>query len=1238
MVRKKYFSFLVFVVWVLVGTPGFSETVPGKEFRLEHIGTAEGLSSSSVSGIIQDREGLLWFSTQAGLNRFDGYSIERYEHDPFDENSLSHNLIQTMYYEDSGVLWLGTYGGLNRFDIKKGSFTKYTHEQGSPDTLSNNVVVAVTRSSSGDLWVGTLKGLNRYDSERDEFTRYMKGDPEEGELGNDVIRALAVDNRGTLWVGTYGGLFRYIENDDSFKPFTPGPGGGESLPSPYVMSILPDPDEPDVLWTGTWGGGVSKVNTRTGRVTTYKLPHNEIYTMMFDSQNNLWVGTWGNGLYQINPHTGKIHVIENTPSVTESMSNFSDNVIYSLTEDESGIVWIGTNGSGVYKYVPWENSFRSLVHDPNDPNTISKGKITAAYFDSNGTGWFGTYNGGLNKYNPKTDSFTHYTHDPEEPGSLSNNLVNEIFRDSKGNLWIGTNEGLNKYLPKSDSFERIYPDSTTDTIAEDVVFEISEAPNGELWLGTNTSGVAVYDHETGQYRVLSHDPDNPHSISDNLVRTILHDSKGVTWVGTNDGLNRYDQKTNRFIRYFHDITRPGSSISSDNIRELLEDGEGRIWIATMGGGVSRYHRETGSFSYLTVKDGLASNHVLGVLEDQNGNLWFPTNRGISIYDPERRSFHTINESNGLLSNDLTKASVQDTEGNFYFGSAKGVSIIEDVDRNQSDFVPPIVITEFSVLGKRRELIKTGAHSYGPVVLEYTDSFLSCEFSVLDYSTPDQNTYKYKLEGFDDEWNQSERNFISYTNLDAGNYTLRIKGAGSRGNWNEKGIVIPIRVLPPWWKTNLAYTGYVFLFVLAGAIVFLRIRKNKLEAEAKIAEKERINRELDHKVKERTAEIEKSRIQAEEASKAKSLFLANMSHEIRTPLNGLIGMLSLLSKTSLQKEQKEYLEYSRISANTLNTLVNDLLDFERIEAGELKLAHETFSLKEAANYIRGLFSNAFEEKGLTLDVEVHLHNDSDVVKGDRNRVVQILTNLVSNGLKYTHQGGVRVRITLEGESEKPSYIFEVEDTGVGIAEDDLDSIFDHFTQLDNGYTKTSRGVGLGLAIVKQVTYAMNGNISVQSRLSKGTVFRVELPLEPAGEEQETTASLDKCEDTEQPQNASILICEDEAINRLYIAQYLRGLGFNIDMAKNGLEAVSKAKEGNHSVILMDLGMPHISGFEATKRIRLWERENGQKPNAIIALTAHTYEEDIQKCREAGMNDFISKPIDEKRLKQTIDKWM
>lgn len=1257
------------VAAALLGTvPAFAE-LPD-QLRLDHLGIEAGLSSSAISRIIQDDNGFIWFATQSGLNRYDGYAVERYEHDPFDRNSLSHNLIQTMYHDDSGIFWIGTHGGLNRFDPESEGFRHYESDPQSLSSLSNNVVVAITRDAEGSLWVGTLNGLNRLDSETGRFAQYMDGDPEAGELPDKVVRTLALDAHGTLWVGTYGGLSRYLPGEDAFETVADGPGGrgepdgtggsrdSEDLPSPYVMDILPDPRSDSHLWVGTWGGGVSRFNIRTGQVETFVLPHNEIYAMLMDSGGRLWIGTWGNGLYVMDPDTGEFRHFGASEGYLES--GLSHNVVYSLLEDESGIIWIGTNGGGVHKYVPWENRFTSFVHRTDDANSIPAGKVESIHVDEDGTEWFGSYGGGLSRRDPDNETITRYVYDDDDPASLSNNIVNEVYRDSRGDLWIGTNDGLNRYLPEKDEFERIYSYSDAYSLPEDVVFDIAEDPSGDLWMGTHTAGIAVRDQTSGRYRAYSHDPHDPESISDNLVRDILHDSRGNTWIATNDGLNRYDPESDGFIRYFHERD-DRRSLSNDSIRALHEDRRGRLWIATGGGGVNRYDYEADAFSFLSTADGLASNHVTGILEDHRGALWFCTNRGVSVYDPETESFRSINRSNGLLSNELTQGYAKGPDGRLYLGSQGGVTVIDPEDDAYSDYTPRIVITGLQVLGKPRPVREIEAGGYQELVLQSDESFFSVEFAALDFSSPRENTYAYQLEGFDAGWvNAGSRNFAGYTNLDPGSYVLRVKGAGSQANWNEQGLELPIRVLPPWWASSVAHVAYALLFLSAVMLAYFSIRRRGARAAARLAEQERRNAELERKVRERTAEIEQSRATAERATHEKSLFLANMSHEIRTPLNGMVGMLSLLGKTELGERQREYLRYSQVSAENLSTLVNDLLDFERIEAGELRLSHEPFSLSESAHYIDRLFEDAVRRKGLAFDVRVDLGDAADRVMGDRSRVIQVLTNLVSNAVKYTNAGRITLYVApapqdVPGAGTR-TYMLEVADTGLGIDRDHLETVFNRFTQVDSGYTKGTPGVGLGLAIVKQVVDAMGGDIEVESTPGEGSIFRVFLPLavetaaETGGNERDAdrpsvpaTNAPDRNDGggaDSRERTGTILVCEDEAISRLYLKHHLENLGYSVEVASDGIEAVERvtAAASQFSLILMDLSMPQVSGLEAARRIRAGEQRAGCEAVPIVALTAHTYEDDIRTCRDAGMDDFVSKPIQEIELKRALDRWI
>ncbi len=1231
-------SFFIFRVMLLLtqvlSGPMLMAQLPG-QLRFSHLTTRDGLSSSSVSGIIQDRQGIIWIATQAGLNRYDGYKFKTYENDPFNRNSLSHNLIQTMYLDDDGIIWLGTYGGLNRFDPVSEEFTFFDRTPEDPHSLSNNVVVAITRDAEGALWVGTLEGLNRLDEEKGTFTRYLPDPADKHSISDKVIRSLMTDRKGNLWIGTYSGLCRYVPEEDRFERFGSDPEDPESLPSPYVMAIIQDPHNDERLWLGTWGGGVTAFDTVTGTGKTFDIPAREVYQLLFDTRGRLWAGSWGSGLVVLDPVTGKnLHI--SSGNASHLQSGLSHNVVYSLFEDMSGIIWIGTNGGGVNNYVEWENRYRFIVNEPGNPDSLAEGKVTAILDDADDTIWIGVYAGGLNRYNPETGGIVRYIHDPDNPSSLSNNIVNIIFRDSRDNLWVGTNEGLNRYLPSVDGFERIYADGTEMTPPENIIYEITEDSRGNLWFGTNSFGAVRWNPDTGVYRTFTSDPEVPGTLSDNLVRSIMEDRDGEIWIGTNKGLNRFQRDTGLFTKYHYQADKP-DGLSSDNIRNIIEDSAGTLWIATTGGGLNRYHRETDSFTSISRRDGLLSNHILGAVEGVKGQLWISTNRGVNVFDSGKKTFRTIDSSNGLLSNELTAGIARGRDGSLYIGSVNGITIIKGEEDDEYHFTPPLVLTSFEVVGQPRPLEFEAEGRYGAIELDYSDRLFSFQVSALDYSAPERNQYAFRLEGFEKEWNYTgTRNYVRYTNLNPGSYTLHIIGAGSRGNWNDTGITVPIIIRYPWWSSHTAFFFYALFLTALLVFTGLWIRAGKLRAEARYSEQERINRQLDIKVKERTAEIETSRKIAEQATRAKSLFLANMSHEIRTPLTGMLGMFSLLSRTALDDPQRSLLEHSRIAAESLNQLVSDLLDVETIESGTLKLHEEPFSLTAAVRYVDSLFQERARSRNLDLRLELSIPEECDVVFGDRNRFIQILSNLVSNAIKYTDTGFVVVAVDAgsTGADGRSRYTLRVSDTGVGIPQEKFATIYESFSQLDTGYSKSSRGAGLGLAIVKQLVLAMGGEIDVKSRVGEGSEFIVCLFL-PGGQlERDSAVSAAEPELPAEAGTGEILVCEDEGINRLYLGNFLRDSGYSADLAANGREALEMASKKRYSLILMDLGMPEMDGLEATAHIR--SREEGHTP--IIALTAHTYDEDIQKCMNAGMDDFVSKPIVEKVLIEKIRQWL
>jgi two-component sensor histidine kinase/ligand-binding sensor domain-containing protein len=801
------------------------------DIKFETITVNQGLSQSSIFSIIQDRQGFIWFGTQHGLNKYDGYNCVIYKYNKFDPYSLSDIFITSIYEDKSGIIWIGTdSGGLNKFNPETESFTHYAHNPNHPDSLGANRVLSIYEDESGILWIGTDGGgLNKFNRQTEQFTRYTHNTDDSGSLSNDTVLAIYEDSLGSLWIGTDGGgLNQFNPETGHFTHYTHDLTNPHSLSSNSVLSIYED--QTGKLWIGTKGGGLNQFNRQTENFTHYlqnpaypdSLNHNTISAIVEDRFGNLWLATsswygnsYGTALDKFNPKTEKFTHYNHDFANPNSLN---DDTVASILLDNSDILWIGTAFGGVNKLDLKSPKFEHYQHSPSNPNSLSDNRIMSIYEDREGGVWIGTVNGGLDKFERQTGKFTHYRHDSNNPNSLISDSVWSIYEDSDGMLWIGTfGSGLDKFNRQTGKFTHYqHEPHNPNSLSDNTVTSIYEDSKGMLWVGTFEGGLNKFDREIEQFTHYNHDPNIPNSLSDKNVWSIYEDQSGTLWIGTfAGGLNKFDSQTGHFKHYKNNPSN-SNSLSHDRILSIYEYPSGTLWIGTYGGGLDKFDVATETFTHYTERDGLSDNGVIGILADDDGNLWISTDKGLSKFNPKTETFRNYDVGDGLQGNEFdgVKAYLKTKDGKMFFGGLNGFNAFYPDQVKDNPHIPPIVITNFQKFNKDVKL-DTAISSTKEIKLSYKDNFFSFEFAALDYTNPSKNQYAYKLEGFDKDWIYSgNRRYASYTNLDGGTYTFRVKGSNNDGIWNEEGTSIKIIITPPPWKTWWAYMLYGIALVSA----------------------------------------------------------------------------------------------------------------------------------------------------------------------------------------------------------------------------------------------------------------------------------------------------------------------------------------------------------------------------------------------------------------------------------------
>ena len=1232
-----------------------------QDLEFQHLSTRQGLSQSNVWDILQDNYGFIWIATEDGLNLYDGYSFNVYRNNPLDSTTISNSNIRCITQDEEGNLWVGTRFGLNYYNRTTDTFERFLNDENNPRSLSNNDITSIWIDSKGNVWIGTAHGLNVFESESKTFRRIFHEPGNPKSLANSNISAGIEDSKNQIWVATSGGLSKMV--DGEFENFFHDSNDVSSLSSNRLTALFEDRE--GTLWIGTFDNGLNKMRSTKG-FTRYLSAANDVqslggsyvHNLTQDREGVLWVAIDGS-LNKMNRNDGTFRRYVQDQAKENSLKS---NIVTKVFFDVNNRMWVGTRFGGVNVYDPGKYPFYHYKYSRQDLNSLSHNTVTSFEEDANGNFWVATDGGSLNYFDRKTRNFTNYLN------QFSNNKVLAVRKDHSGGLWVGMwRGGLNFYDPRTKKTKRYKHDPTNPrSLSDNNVFHILVDRKGNIWVATWGNGFNKYNPETDDFTRYTHNPDDHNSVSSTAIEYLFEDSEGKIWIATDlHGVDRYDPETNVFTHYKWNGKE--GNLSGNSIFTIYEDSKNRIWVGT-NAGLNLFHPQTQTFTSYRQAHGLPNDGVIGILEERSGDLWLSTNKGLSRFDPEHGVFKNFLEGDGLQSDQFNRwASYKLSTGELLFGGTNGFNLFHPDSIKSNTYRPPVCITGFRVFNKpvpigSNELLKENILTTEEITLSYLQNVFSFDFTALNYRQPEKNQYRYKMEGFQDNWIDAgyERK-ASYTNLSPGEYTFRVLASNNDGVWNEEGASIRIIITPPFWQTwwfiGLCILATIGLIILVFRLRMETVRKQKLILEQQVKEKttelilqkeaveaqaenmqalheqqqaqteylQSLNEELQRQKEEiiiKQTEAEKARREAEQANKAKSIFLATMSHEIRTPMNGVLGMAALLAETQQTQEQQEYTDTIRSSGEALLTVINDILDFSKIESGNLELDNHAFDLRHCIEEVMDVFAAKASQKGLDLVYQIDYQIPAQIV-GDSHRLRQILLNLISNAMKFTHQGEIFVSVNLlKMDSSNLDLAFHVKDTGIGIPKDKLSRLFKAFSQVDSSTTRKYGGTGLGLVISERLVQLMGGTISVESESGVGTMFTFTIRTEVSYTSLRQYVHFN----TAGNEGKRVLVVDDNMTNLTILKGQLEQWVLTPVLASSGKEALEILGTQHFDLVITDMQMPDMDGLHLSQQIK-------EKYAVPIILLSSIGDESKRKHSDL-FSAVLNKPVKQQQLSRVV----
>jgi len=1208
-----------------------------------------GLSSNLINTIFKDSRGYLWIGTVNGLNCFDGNSVKIYRKTGDNDGSILNNSIVRIFEDNRNRLLIVTSTGLSVFDPVYERFSNDDSLFHKNIEIPKTDIVEVFLDKDKNLFFITgTSGIFRYDPKTDNVSRY-ETTLDNGETRSTITGA-SFSNDENIWLINQNlDIIKFDPNSFTVKGIYPKISAEIQL-STYDHGILADSKGNIWIFSRNEQEGLVKFSVNTKQVALYKaesatnsISNNIIPAVIEDADGNILVGTDHGGLNLIDNVTGKVQVIQNDPGDKNSIAQ---NSIICMFRDDMNVLWIGTYKKGISYYHPDLFKFSAYTQHPYKKNWLEYDDVNTFVEDRSGNLWIGTNGGGLVYFNRADNTFKTYKHNPNNKNSLSSNVIVDLCIDHAGGLWIGTYMGGLNYFD-GINFKRFLHDPTDiNSISSNNIWSLFEDPENKLWLGTLDGGVDCFESASG--KLVRKHIEIPSALKSTNVMSISGAPDHNVWFATAFGVAFYNRSSNSITQLLTDPEK--NNVVSNSSLDVFCDHRGLVWIGSREG-LSLYNPKTDEFTLLTERDGLPGNDILTILEDEKGNMWLGTPRGlcnlILNFDASGKiSFIVKNydEKDGLHGKAFNEhAALRTRRGELIFGGPEGFSIFKPENLTSGNQIPKAVFTGFEVQNKlievgqevnKRTILSKSLNYVDQISLNHFEKTFSVEFSALNFINPDKTLYHYKMEGFNSDWVTTGANArkITYTNLHPGEYIFTVFASDIDNSLKSKEISLNINILPPFWKTKWAYSFYLIFTLLA---IFYSIQT--------IITRER-NKFL----------IQQERIEASKVHEMDLLklhFFTNISHEIRTPLTLILSPLERIIRTTENSSNKNQLKLIQRNAKRLLTLINQLLDFRRLEVQGLSLLVREDELIGFCRETTESFSDLSESRDILLTFTSNI--EELMASFDYDKIEKILFNLLSNAFKFTNEGGsisVNVNYNELSNNEK-QIIFEVCDSGIGIPDDKQEVIFERFVQsLPEGAT-VNRGSGIGLSLTREFVLMHEGTISVKSKVGEGSCFRVVLPLKEAHEihKMVSGANVIKAEistgkkvDTagEPGINSSgalkILLVEDNPDIRFYLKDNLKS-DYHIIEATNGLEAWDTLLKEMPDLIVSDIMMPVMDGLELCRKIKT---DNRTSHVPVILLTAKTTDQQKYEGLETGADDYITKPFNfevlEIRIKNLIEQ--